>query len=103
MITLAPEFVDANPGLEHILSNIDFIDAGWRQIVRDDFGYFRQHIRPGMLWGFWNEVVATESSSSTTTSSMVSARRSSSARRRSMASRGPRSTSSAGCRAATPI
>jgi predicted phage terminase large subunit-like protein len=60
MITLAPELADANPGLEHILSNLDLIDASWRQIVRDDFAYFRQHIRPGMLWGFWNEVVAIE-------------------------------------------
>jgi hypothetical protein len=60
MITLAPELADANPGLERILSNLDLIDASWRQIVRDDFAYFRQHIRPGMLWGFWNEVVATE-------------------------------------------
>jgi hypothetical protein len=60
MITLAPELADANPGLEHILSNLDLIGASWRQIVRDDFAYFRQHIRPGMLWGFWNEVVAIE-------------------------------------------
>ena len=36
MITLAPELADANPGLEHILSNLDLIDASWRQIVRDD-------------------------------------------------------------------
>ena len=41
MITLAPELADANPGLEHILSNLDLIDASWRQIVRDDFAYFR--------------------------------------------------------------
>ena len=76
MITLAPELADANPGLEHILSNIDFIDAGWRQIVRDDFGYFRQHIRAGMLWGFWNEVVATELTEFYKDLSRASARRS---------------------------
>ena len=60
MIALDPEIAAANPGLLPFLANIDLIDAGWRQIVRDDFGYFRQHMRPTMMWGFWNEVVAAE-------------------------------------------
>jgi hypothetical protein len=32
----------------------------WKLKFRQDFGYFRQRIRPGMLWGWWNEVIATE-------------------------------------------
>jgi hypothetical protein len=27
----------------------------WKLKFRQDFGYFRQRIRPGMLWGWWNE------------------------------------------------
>jgi hypothetical protein len=36
MITLAPEVADANPDLLPFLTNIDLIDAGWRQVARED-------------------------------------------------------------------
>jgi hypothetical protein len=60
---LAPELAEADPDLARVVDILPLYNASYRQIVRDDFGYFRQHIRPGMLWGFWNEVVATERTS----------------------------------------
>jgi hypothetical protein len=59
-ITLAPEFVREHPDLVRVFAHRSLYDARYRQRIRDDFGFFRQHIRPSMLWGWWNEVVATE-------------------------------------------
>ena len=46
--------------VQQIVACADVYDQSYRQTMHDDFGYFRQHIRPHMLWGFWNEVVAAE-------------------------------------------
>jgi predicted phage terminase large subunit-like protein len=43
-----------------ILEHGDLYSEAWKLRCRHDFGYFRQRIRPGMLWGWWNEVIATE-------------------------------------------
>jgi hypothetical protein len=59
-ITLAPELVREHPDLVRVFAHRSLYDARYRQRIRDDFGFFRQHIRPSMLWGWWNEVVATE-------------------------------------------
>ena len=46
--------------VHQVLANLNFYDWRYRHLIRDDFGFFRQHVRPTMLWGWWNEVVATE-------------------------------------------
>jgi hypothetical protein len=46
--------------VQQVLANLNFYDWRYRHLIRDDFGFFRQHVRPTMLWGWWNEVVATE-------------------------------------------
>jgi hypothetical protein len=59
-VTLAPELVRDHPDLVRVLANRDRYDAAYRRRMRKDFGFFRQHIRPRMQWGWWNEVIATE-------------------------------------------
>jgi predicted phage terminase large subunit-like protein len=59
-ITLAPELVREHPDLVRVFANRDLYGTRYQQRIRDDFGFFRQHIRPRMLWGWWIEVVATE-------------------------------------------
>jgi hypothetical protein len=59
-LRLRLKLVEAEPGLARVIATLPLYNASYRQTMRDDFGYFRQHMRPGMLWGFWNEVVATE-------------------------------------------
>ena len=49
----------AEPVLKRIVANLDLYDEDYRFKCRNNFIYFRQHIRPKMIWGWWNEVVAT--------------------------------------------
>jgi hypothetical protein len=46
--------------LARVFANRGRYDRVYRERMRKNFGFYRQHIRPRMLWGWWNQVVATE-------------------------------------------